>query len=95
MRHGFDTSAKSIDSGQPAWTVQADLDRNFLLSANFPCVQGSFTLMILPLQKKFYGSIIRKDRLGGLRCIEACLPEHSLTLYSIDIHFNASTTDSF
>ena len=32
---GFNTSAKSIDSGQPAQTAQADLGRIFLLLVYF------------------------------------------------------------
>ena len=35
MNGGFNTSAKSIDRGQPAHSAQADLGRNFALLVYF------------------------------------------------------------
>ena len=37
---------KSVDSGQPAQSAQADLSRNFLLYVNFLRVKGSENLLI-------------------------------------------------
>ena len=45
-KDGPNTSTKSIDSGQPAQSAQADLDRNFLPKVNFVHIKGPYYLMI-------------------------------------------------
>ena len=56
---GLTASAKSIDSGQPAQSAQADLSRNFSLVANSLYVPGPVYPIIKTVVKNFcYGSII-------------------------------------
>ena len=56
-------SAKSIDSGQPAQSAQADLGRYILFIVNFSHAKGSVCFMVN------YGSIIKHDFLGSRRSI--------------------------
>ena len=46
VRIELDTSAKIIDSGQPAQSAQADLGRKILLRVNFLHIKGPYYLMI-------------------------------------------------
>ena len=56
---GLNPSAKTINSGQPAWSAQADLCRNFLLSVNSLDLKGPMFLTIesFDLQNGFDGSV--------------------------------------
>ena len=44
-------SAKSIGSGQPVHSAQADLRWNFSLFVNFLCVRGPVYVMIMSVDK--------------------------------------------
>ena len=71
-KKGFNASAKSIGSGQPARTAQADLSRYFLPYVSCTHAKGLFspTIKFVFIQKGLNGSIIIRYLVWVL-CVES------------------------
>ena len=73
---GLDKFAKSIDSGQPAQSAQADLSRNLLLLVSFQQAKETVYFMIAEPQNSV-GSVA--DLRTGGRWFDPRLGQHSFS----------------